>query len=347
MEGTTADTVDPALCDVRRLGDFMREQLGDDRPVSIVGRASGGSSNITLFLRVGSDELVLRRPPAGPLLPTSHDMLREFRFISAVYGTGVPVAEPIAACADPDVIGAPFILLRRVDGLVLTDPASRAELSSSAESHSVTASLVSVLARLHTLDWAALGLTRRDGSYLDRQVRRWSSQLELTATAPRLGTALTEITGWVQSNVPHSAPDALVHGDYTLNNVIVSHAPGAEIAAVVDWEMATIGDPFTDLVWMLRGWGRVPITGAENPSNWITRQDGALTADEAVDLYQRETGRTFTNRRFYEAFCTWKGIAILEGLYAGYVAGNAADPTVAHFETTIPASVAALHASLS
>ena len=146
--------------------------------------------------------------------------------------------------------------------------------------------------------------------------------------------------------MPESGPDAIVHGDYTVNNIIVSRPPGAEIAAVVDWEMSTIGDPLTDLVWMLRGWGEAPAGGVDNPSGWVTRQEGALTVDEAVELYVQETGRTFSNRRFYEVFCAWKGIAILEGLYASYVGGTAADPTVARFESTIPASVAALHGSL-
>jgi aminoglycoside phosphotransferase (APT) family kinase protein len=347
LDSAASVSVSVDVCDLDRLGTYLRDELGDDRPITLTGRATGGSSNITLFLDVGTDHYVLRRPPVGPLLPTAHDMLREYRFISAVHGTGVPVAEPIAACEDPEVIGAPFLLLRRVDGFILADPASQSLAATPEEHAGVMRSLVMVLARLHSLDWAALGLAARDGSYLNRQVRRWTSQIDLTPTATRLGPALTEITDWVQQNIPEAGRECIVHGDYTLNNVIVTNPPGCEIAAVVDWEMATIGDPLTDVVWMLKGWGAAPVAGAENPSNWITRAEGALTADGAVELYERETGATFRHRQFYEAFCAWKGIAILEGLYASYVAGTAADPSVAAFEHTIPVSVEQLHASLT
>jgi aminoglycoside phosphotransferase (APT) family kinase protein len=338
---TDKERIGNDVCDVRRLDTWIRAELGVRREASLVGSASGGSSNITLFVDVGAEHWVLRRPPLGDVLPTAHDVVREYRYIEAVHGAGIPVAEPIGVCTDSEVIGAPFSLFRRVPGLVMSDPASEC-LADPVSAARVTRSMIGVLARLHAVDWRAIGLEARSGEYLQRQVRRWTRQLELTPSASRLGTRLDEITAWVQANVPQSARQTIVHGDYSLNNVIVSWPPSATVAAVLDWEMATIGDPVTDVVWLLRGWGR-----DTQPSNWIASRPGALTPDEAVEAYERASGTSIGDRTFYEAFCAWKGVVILEGLYAAWLAGTASTPRAAGFEAAVPEAVDELHQRLS
>ncbi len=175
--------------DLDGLRSFLRDQAGVTGPIEVTGRAPGGSSNITLFLTVDGERWVLRRPPIGELLPTAHDMLREYRFLRAIHGTSVPVAEPLVACPDPTVIGAPFYTMRYVDGVLLSTAAKDPGLARPDECRAITAGLIQVLADLHGLDWAALGLAGKPTGFLRRQVRRWTEQLTLTPTAARLGPA--------------------------------------------------------------------------------------------------------------------------------------------------------------
>jgi aminoglycoside phosphotransferase (APT) family kinase protein len=334
------------LYDLDALRSFLRDQAGITGPIDVTGRAPGGSSNITLFLDVDGERWVLRRPPAGDLLPTSHDMLREYRFLRAIHGTPVPVPEPIVACADPTVIGAPFYTMRYVEGLLLSGQANNPGLAQPDECRALTTQVISVLADLHGLDWAGLGLEGKPTGFLQRQVRRWTEQLSLTPTAPRLGPGLAEVTAWIAANVPDSRRESIVHGDYTPNNILVRQPPGARVAAVLDWEMATIGDPLADVAWLMQGWAGGPRSG-ENPAAWITRLPGSLSREEAVNLYEQKSGAPFENQTFYRAFSMWKSIAILEGLYALYVEGRAADPGVARFEHSVPQQVSELVALLN
>lgn len=335
------------LYDLDALRSFLRENAGVTGPIEVTGRAPGGSSNITLFLDVDGERWVLRRPPAGELLPTSHDMLREYRFLRAVHGTSVPVPEPIVACADPAVIGAPFYTMRYVDGVLLSGQANNPDFAQPGEARALTTELISVLAGLHGLDWAALGLEGRPTGFLQRQVRRWTGQLALTPTAPRLGPGLAEATAWISANVPESRRESIVHGDYTPNNILVRQPPGSRVAAVLDWEMATIGDPLADVAWMMQGWAGGASRSRENPAAWVTRLPGSLSREEAIELYEEKSGAPFENQMFYRAFSMWKSIAILEGLYALYVEGRAAEPSVARFEQSVPQQVAELVALLN
>ncbi len=335
------------LYDLDALRSFLRDQAGVTGTIEVTGRAPGGSSNITLFLAVDGERWVLRRPPIGELLPTSHDMLREYRFLRAIHGTPVPVPEPIVACPDPTVIGAPFYTMRYVDGLLLSGQANNPGLAEPDECRALTTELISVLAGLHGLDWAGLGLEGRPTGFLQRQVRRWTGQLALTPTAPRLGPGLTEVTDWISANVPDSRRESIVHGDYTPNNILVSRPPGTRVAAVLDWEMATIGDPLADVAWLMQGWASGAARPGENPAAWITRLPGSLSREEAIELYEQKSGAPFENQMFYRAFSMWKSIAILEGLYSLYVEGRAAEPSVARFEQSVPQQVSELVALLN
>lgn len=330
------------LADPGRVAEFLADAAGmERRSLTITGQAKSGSSNVTLFISWGDEEMVLRRPPRGPLLPTSHDMLREYRFLTALQDTSVPVPRTVAVCEDVGVIGVPFYVMERVDGALLQDGCPPA-LQNAAARRQLCESAIDALVAIHGVDWDSRGLADRRDPYLQRQLRLWARQLELTSTKDRL-PGLDKVGGWLEKHMPPLQAPTIVHGDFGLHNMIVTADVPARVRAVLDWEMATIGDPLADLVWFLRGWGIWP--GA-NPANEITSLPGALTADEMFELYHEKSGRSLTNRKFYDVFSAWKGAIILEGLYASYLEGNAANKNVARFEHEVPESVRKLLAQL-
>jgi len=339
--GTTSDSQSPELAELanpERLASYIASRLGTPvYPLELEGQAKSGSSNITLFVRWHDERWVLRRPPSGPLLPTSHDMLREFKFLKALEGTNVRVPVPILACDDASIIGTPFYLMKRVDGVLLQD-GQPPELQTPAARAAVCESAIDALAAIHAVDWSSRGLTDRGEPYIQRQIRRWSRQLELTATRGRVA-GLEKVAGWLAERMPPPASPTIVHGDFGLHNMILSASPPPRVLAVLDWEMATIGDPIADVIWFLRGWGVWP---SRNPANELPSLPGALSEDEMVARYEAVTGRQVEDRLFYEVFSSWKGAVILEGLYASYLEGNAANESVARFEYEVPEAVANL-----
>jgi aminoglycoside phosphotransferase (APT) family kinase protein len=331
--------------DVHRLTAYLTTTLGHTPAIAVDGFAAGGSSNITAFLTVDGARWVLRRPPIGNLLPTAHDMLREFRFAAALQGSAVPVPRTVMACPDESVLGAPFYLAERLDGAVLQEGIPDG-FSDPEEVASISYEAAKTLAAIHAVDWTALDLPYRPGNYIDRQLRRWSGQLAQTPTASRLA-GLDDVTQWLTDHRPGRAEETIVHGDYGLHNMIMRPPPGATIVGVLDWEMATIGDPLADLAWFLSGWGAAEDDGqVRNPANAITLWPGAPTAAQLLDRYQRASGRNMENWAFYEVFTRWKGIAIIEGLYSAHVNGTAANPAVERFETVSPQHLAQLLDSL-
>src|SRR5262245_4616145 len=210
---------------------------------------AGGRSNLTYVVSDGRRPVVLRRPPLGHVLPTAHDMGREFRVIAALYPTGFPVPRPLHLCsgdaATGGPLGVPFYLMSYVEGVVLRGRAELERLDRTA-GRRVSELLIDTLARLHAVDPTAIGLADfgRPEGYLQRQVRRWHQQWERSQT--RELASLEELTAALGDGVPVTGRSAIVHGDYRLDNVMVD-AASAAILAVLDWEMATLGDPLADL----------------------------------------------------------------------------------------------------
>jgi len=337
-----ADTPAEDPIDIDRLRDYLARQLpGGARSVTISGFAVSGSSNITAYLEIDGRRCVLRRPPVGDLLPTSHDMIREYKFVHALEGSQVPVAPIVLACTDAEVIGAPFYIAQRIDGAVLQDqipPGYADPAAITALAHHV----IDTLAALHEVSWQHLDLPYRPGDYLQRQISRWTRQLELTETADRL-RGLPAVTTWIKARCPAPADQVIVHGDYGLHNMIIGIPPDARIHAVLDWEMATIGDPLADLAWFLSGWGQSDSDRrVRNPANVITTWAGAPSAADLLERYERASGRTIDDWTFYQAFTMWKGAIITEGLYSQFVHGTAANPAVVRFREEVPAQVAKL-----
>ena len=281
-------------------------------PLSIDGRANGGSSNVTWFVRVGPRLAVLRHPPRdAELLSTAHDVLREARVLRALadhHGDApIPVPEVLAMCADESVLGVPFVIIGRRPGVCLLT-ATLADLDPVALAHGA----IDTLSSIHRVDVERLALDSPARSYLARQIDRWDRQLRQTTTAARLGD-LAPIVAWLHRERPADEARALVHGDYGFHNLLVSTD---RIEAVLDWELATVGDPIADLFSFLKSWG-AGATASNAANDAVARRFGSPTRDDLLARYERRSGRDVrAHARFYDAFGLWRSIGILEGIHA-------------------------------
>lgn len=331
-----------ALIDVAALRRWIETNVPGERPLIDVQKHVAGFSNETFFVTRGSEQWVLRRPPRGPLLPTAHDVLREFRFIAALYGKA-RVPRPVAACEDTSVIGAPFYLMERIDGAVLRTGLPEA-YEGVAGRRRVGEELIDTLAELHAVDWQAAGITGKGENYIERQIGRWSKQWELTRPRTRELPGLDAATTWLQEHMPPTGPVTIVHGDYKLDNVIFSNSEPRALA-ILDWEMATVGDPLADLGWLLSYWG--PTDDAPPPGQELigelTREPGFPTIEEMLARYERQSGRSMRNFTFYHVMAVYKLAIILEGLYMHYLEATASNPESAKFEWYVPMLIGRMH----
>ena len=327
----------PPLIYEENLRRYLAEQIpGEDAPL-VVTRISGGHSNETFFIQRGAQEWVLRRPPRGPLLPTAHDVLREYRVLKALNTTTVPTPKVILACEDTSIIGAPFYLMERVHGIVV-----RHELppygNDSAGKRAISTALVDALVELHGADWRAIGLENfgKPEGYLERQLRRWTGQLEKSRQRPL--PELDAVTVWLTEHMPQSGPATIVHGDYRLDNVMMA-LDKPHVLAIFDWEMATIGDPLADVGYLLSFWREPGDPEPEFTSEmWrAMEQPGFLTRKEIANYYAERSGRTVRDMAFYEALAIWKLAILLEGSYSRHRSGTTDDPFFASLGEGVPA----------
>jgi aminoglycoside phosphotransferase (APT) family kinase protein len=282
---------------------------------------AGGRSNLTYYLTDGVTRWVLRRPPLGHVLRTAHDMGREFRVLSALAGTAVPVPATVHLCADPEPLGAPFYLMAQVPGVVLRTRAQCEQLGARATT-AVVHRLVDVLARLHGIDPDSVGLGDfgRPRGYLERQVARWRKQLDSSRSREIAG--IDDLHAKLAASVPESSRHTLLHGDYRLDNALVDTTgpAGPDIAAVLDWEMATLGDPLADVgllvVYTSGRRGDDIITGD------VTNAPGFPSTDELVERYARSTGIDVSNLDWYVALACFKLAVVLEGIHYRFSHGQ-------------------------
>jgi aminoglycoside phosphotransferase (APT) family kinase protein len=346
------------LVDEAALRDYLRERLGavDEYAVE---RHAEGHSNETLFVTWGNRDLVVRRPPPGETAETAHDVLREYRVIDALQDTEVPVPPTVLACEDHDVLGADFYVMERVEGDVLRDDEPE-RFAAPEHRRRVGEELVDGLARIHWVDYDAVGLGEfgRPAGYTERQVERWAQQLTWAfqvTSDEREVPALYEVTEWLQANVPGDHPKRLVHGDYKLDNVMYAarceaprngRADGAgeagtppDLAAVFDWEMATLGDPRADLGWLLSYWRDSKDSEPAVPelAQTFTERAGYPTRRDLVARYEDRTGIEYAHDRFYRALAVYKLCALGEMFYRRHLEGNADDPTYPLMEHRVPA----------
>ncbi|MEQ8234129.1 MAG: phosphotransferase family protein [Gammaproteobacteria bacterium] len=279
---------------------------------------AGGHSNLTYGCTDASGSTwVLRRPPLGHVLESAHDMAREHRIISALADSAVPVAPVRGLCEDRAVNGAPFYVMDFVEGDVLHDRDAAARLPM-AERRALGEHVVDVLASLHAIDPAAVGLGdlgRHDG-YIARQLRRWTRQWEATTTHPI--PAMEACARLLAERMPAQAGVAIVHGDYRLGNFIVGEG---RIRAVLDWELCTLGDALADLGYLLNAWPGPGETIAGVDEHVPTVAGGFLTRAELLDAYARASGRDVSRIDYYRAFSFWRIAAIRQGVYKRYLEG--------------------------
>jgi len=276
---------------------------------------AGGRSNLTYEVSDGTRSWVVRRPPLGHVLATAHDMGREHRVITALRDTSVPVPLTYALCTDPDVIGAPFYVMSDVDGVAYRTADQIAVLGPT-RIRGIAERLIATLALLHAVPPAEVGLADfgRPEGFLARQVRRWKKQLDASRSRPIAG--IDELHALLAANPPDGTPPTIVHGDYRLDNVLVGSDD--KIAAVVDWEMATLGDPLTD-VGLLIVYQTMERLG-DGPM--ASAAPGYPAVPEVLAQYAAGSGRDLSDLGFYIALASFKAAVILEGIHYRYVHGQ-------------------------
>ena len=310
-DGLDLDALSGYLTSLREPGAMLRAEL-----------IAGGKSNLTYRLTDGTHDWVLRRPPLGHVLATAHDMAREYRVMSALATTPVPVPAMVALCEDTSVIGAPFYVMAYVEGSILrrsNDMGSLDESQRTALAHQ----LIDTLADLHDVDPAKVGLSdfgHPDG-FLERQVRRWTQQLERSRS--RVIPGIDDLADELATRVPASQRASVVHGDYRLDNVLVG--PDQQIRAVLDWEMATLGDPLCDL-------GLLPVYAVPAPgvagivSDGMGPHNGFPSIESLIQRYADRCGLDVSHLSWYTALGYYKLAVICEGIHFRYAAGQTVGP---------------------
>lgn len=325
--------------DVDRLGEWMRTTAGIAvEPAQVqVKRFAGGNSNETYLVSSGAAAWVIRRPPEHSLDPSAHSMAREWRVLSALADSAVPVPRALGYCQDPEVIGAEFILMDYVaDSVPILDvlPTSYRDVPASLQS--VGNGIIDVLAALANVDWKSAGLEgfgRPDG-FLSRQIPRWESQYRRYQV--RDIPAFERLTAWLGENLPPEQSPGVMHGDFHLDNCLLSVAR-PEVLAVVDWEMATIGDPMVDVGLFLSFWGDRPVDPpAMRRVQGVSRRRGAPDRDRLAARYGELTGRDISHVNWYQAFAFWKLAVVVESAWGQHVRGELNTPYSAALEYDVP-----------
>jgi aminoglycoside phosphotransferase (APT) family kinase protein len=291
-----------------------------------------GHSNVTYLVRRDGGEWVLRRPPRPPLPPSAHDVLREALLLRALERTTVRVPKVLATCPDPSVIGAPFYVMERVAGHVITTA-----LPEGLEGDAIGAELIDALVEIHAADWRACGLEGygKPTGYLERQLRRFGGLWEHNRT--RAVPAVDRVTAWLAEHLPQSGPATIVHGDYRLGNVMFAPSAPARLVAIFDWELATVGDPLADVGYLAATWAQAgDPESAITALGLVTRRPGFPTRDELVARYEERSGRSMSDIRWYSTLALWKSAIFLEGSYKRRLAGTTDDPFFDKLEHGVP-----------
>jgi aminoglycoside phosphotransferase (APT) family kinase protein len=292
---------------------------------------SRGRSNLTYRVWNDHGEWVVRRPPLGHVLATAHDMAREYRVLTALRDTPVAVPVTVALCDDESTMGAPFYVMTMVHGLVVGNDPPQGYADGEDGRRRLMEGFVETLAALHAVDWQAVGLEGfgRPEGYLERQVKRWAKQWEGNKT--RELPAIEELRHRLETRVPPQSGSTIVHGDYSLNNVMMDRDDPSRVAAVLDWEMSTLGDPLADIGWVMAFWP----TGSSFPS-----------VGDVADYYSKVSGRSVEHVGFYVALANYKMAVIGEGIHARYLKGATVGEGFDEIGASVPQRVEAGLAAL-
>jgi aminoglycoside phosphotransferase (APT) family kinase protein len=316
-----------------------RHGLGCGEPA--IEPLGDGHSNYTYTLAREGSTVVLRRPPRPPYPKSAHDVLREARLLRAMARTDVPVPNVLAICEDPSIIGVPFYVMERLDGLVYTDR-TPPQLDVPDERQRVADELVDALVKLHAVDWKAAGLEDfgRPAGYLERQLRRFADLLETYRS--REIPALDRLTVWLRDNRPEASEVTIVHGDFRLGNVMFEARAPARLIAIFDWEMATRGDPLADVGYLCGMWAHAGDPDGLLKLSRATTEPGYPTRDDLAQRYADGSGRSIRDIRWFIALALWKFCVIMEGNYRRALDGATDNLFVRGFGADVP--VIAAHA---
>ncbi len=315
---------------------FLDERGLGAGPITVTRIGDGGGSNFTFLIERGGERFVLRRPPRPPLPPSAHDMVREAGLQNAIRAAGFKrLVDIVAVCEDETVLGVPFYVMRYIDGHVITSELPPG-LESEAARRALGADLVDTLVEIHAARGPSLDAFARPGSYLERQVKRFSQLWEINQT--REIAAVDTVARYLAANVPDPLEPTVVHGDYRLGNMMVSPDDPARIVAVLDWEMGAIGDPRADVGYLLATYsepnGRVSALG----SSPVTAEPGFPSRAELVERYVERSGREVAPTGWFEALALWKAAVFCEAIYGRFVRGELGeeDTRAAIFEVAVP-----------
>jgi aminoglycoside phosphotransferase (APT) family kinase protein len=334
MEGS-----DPSRPPEPEVAAWLTDSLGDPGPFSLTP-VGGGNSNETLLLESPAGRRILRHPPPASLSPGAHSMGRELRVLTAIAGRGVPAPAPLAF-ADESLPGGPWLAMEMVDGVALTEELPAGYPPGAASVAAVGEAAVDALAALHRVGWRAAGLADfgRPEGFLERQVGRWRAHYERHQV--RDLPDFERVAAWLDANPPAPQEPALLHGDFHLDNCLFTPRPPARVAAIVDWEMSTIGDPLLDLGLLLGFWGTErPASPAMPWVQALTRVPGAPPRAALAERYAAATGRSVDALPWYMALAFWKLAAIIESAYAQYLAGELNSAYARSLGVNVPALLA-------
>ncbi len=314
--------------DAARVAVFLKDNIPGLSGELTISQFPSGYSNLTYLLKVGQRELVLRRPPHGTKAKSAHDMSREFKVLTSLRPHFPYCPEPLAYCEDPSVMGCPFYVMERIKGVILRRSIPPG-INLGAEGLTLLCRrMVEVMAQLHGVDYRAAGLAElgKPAGYVTRQVQGWSRRYRDAAT-PDVPDG-EDVMGWLAANMPpESASVAIIHNDFKLDNLVLDPDDPFKVLGVLDWEMATLGDPLMDLACTLAYWVQ-----ADDPPAMLalatmpTYLPGGLTRQEAVRLYGQLTGRTLDRVDFYYCFGLFRLAVIVQQIYYRFYHGQTADP---------------------
>jgi aminoglycoside phosphotransferase (APT) family kinase protein len=338
METDARDVRAGEQLDWTRLTAWLRERLPacgvpglDVSREPAVAQFPGGHSNLTYLVRFGDAEIVVRRPPFGPVPPTAHDMAREFRWLSAMHGVFPLAPRPYLLCEDTSIVGSVFYAMERRRGTVvrvdeppaLANPAARRTLSGA---------MIDTLADLHAIDVAANGLQAlgKPAGFVERQVRGWTERWQRSRTEPL--PEMDALAAWLRDRLPGDpAKPSVVHGDFKLDNVMLDPDDVGRLVAVFDWEMSALGDPLVDLGIVLTYWEPTAPPEQRDALTTVTHRPGYFTRDEIIERYAARSGRDLSGIRYYEIFAVFKIAVVIQQIYYRYVQGQTTDARFAAF----------------
>lgn len=316
----------------RYLSERLPRVLGEefDAAPLAVEQFTGGHSNLTYLLRFGRHDLVMRRPPFGPVAPKAHDMAREFHILEAVHPVFPLAPRPLLLCEDAGVVGATFYLMERRRGLVVRSVEPPELAGRPGERRRASAALVDALAGLHAVDIGAHGLDKlgKPAGFVERQVRGWGERW-LRSRTDEL-PEMDALAAWLIERLPPDAPrPTLVHGDYKLDNVMLDAEDVGRVVGVFDWEMSAVGDPLVDLGILLGYWVHTAAPAQRDSVSTVTDGEGWFTREEILERYGARTGFDLARINFYEVFAVFKLAVVLQQIFFRYQRGQTDDPRFA------------------